>query len=342
MELQTIWFFVWGLLWAVFFMLDGFNFGIGSLMPFLAKKEMDKKIMVRAMGPFWDGNEVWLLTAGGVTFAAFPDVYAVMFSSLYAALMLVLFSLIVRGVGIEFRGKLDTPAWKRLWDTCIFIGSAAPAILFGVAFANIFRGIPFDGEGIYHGTLLTLLNPYGLLGGVLFLCLFLLHGANMLACKTKGVLHHSAVRTANRLWPVTLVVTVVFLIASWFATDLYDNYLASPVLFLFILLTALFLVGVKIFLVKNSFIKAWTASALTIVGATFFGIIGLFPNMFPSSINADFSLTAFNASSSPMTLKIMLGVVIIFVPAIIAYQSWAYRLFKDKITEESLAHEEGY
>jgi len=172
MELQIIWFFLWGLLWAIFFMTDGFDFGIGTLFPFIGKDDDEKRIMLNAMGPLWDGNEVWLITAGGVTFAAFPTVYAVMFSSLYSALMLILFALILRGVAFEFRDQVDDPAWCKIWDTCIFIGSVTPAVLFGVAFANIFQGIPIDGDGLYHGSLFTLLNPYGLLGGALFLCLF--------------------------------------------------------------------------------------------------------------------------------------------------------------------------
>ena len=157
MILQSIWFYLWGLLWAVFFITDGFDFGVGTLYPFLGKTDRDKRVMINSLGPLWDGNEVWLITAGGVTFAAFPLVYAVMFSSLYTALMLILFALILRGVSFEFRGKVDSPAWRRLWDTCIFIGSAAPALLFGVAFANIFQGLPLDENHLFQGNLLTLL-----------------------------------------------------------------------------------------------------------------------------------------------------------------------------------------
>ena len=167
MDLGTIWFVLWGVLWAVYFILDGFDLGIGSIMPFFAKSDEEKRIMYNAMGPFWDGNEVWLITAGGVTFAAFPRTYAVMFSALYTPLMLLLFALILRGVSFEFRSKVDSPGWRKLWDTCNFLGSFLPALLLGVAFANIFKGIPIDAEGILHGNLLTLLNPYGLAGGVL-------------------------------------------------------------------------------------------------------------------------------------------------------------------------------
>jgi cytochrome d ubiquinol oxidase subunit II len=342
MELQTIWFFLWGLLWAVFFMTDGADFGIGSLYPFIGKSDEDKRIMINSMGPLWDGNEVWLITAGGVTFAAFPTVYAVMFSSLYSALMLILFALILRGVSFEFRGKVDHPKWRKIWDACIFIGSFAPALLFGVAFANIFRGLPIDGEGLFQGTLLSLLNPYGLLGGVLFVVLFMVHGALWLAIKSSGTRHQKAMAVANKLWPVEVGVAVIFLVASLFSTRLYDNYLAQPAFFLVILVTVLSLLGIKWFLVKKAPFKAWFASALTIVGATFYGVIGLYPNMFPSSIDDRYSLTAHNASSSPLTLKIMLIVVLLFIPVVIGYQVWAYKLFSGKIEAEELDYDESY
>jgi len=338
MELQTIWFFLWGLLWAVFFMTDGFDFGIGMLYPFLGKTEDEKRVILNSVGPLWDGNEVWLITAGGVTFAAFPLVYAVMFSSLYSALMLILFALILRGVSFEFRGKVDSPAWKKVWDTTLFIGSFVPALLFGTAFANIFQGIPIDVQGIYRGTLFTLLNPYGILGGLLFLLLFLLHGALWLSIRSEGGLREKASGTAEKLWPVLLSVAVVFLIASWVKTDLYENYLEHPVLFIEILITVLALLGIRVFLAQKAYFKAWFSSALTIVGATFFGIIGLYPNLFPSSIDKAFSLTANNASSSPLTLKIMLIVVVIFIPIVIAYQVWVYTLFRHPVSEEDFTY----
>lgn len=338
MDLQSIWFFLWGLLWALYFMTDGFDLGIGALYPILGKTDQDKNTMINAMGPLWDGNEVWLLTAGGVTFAAFPLVYSVMFSSLYTALMLILFALIIRGVSFEFRNKVEHPAWKKVWDTCIFVGSIAPAILFGVAFANIFQGIPIDGEGLYLGNLFTLLNPYGLLGGVLFLLLFVQHGANWIIIRSEGDLHDRALKLAKSIWPVLTVVAVIFLVASWFATPLYQNFLARPILFAVILVTVAALLSVRLFLSQENGFKAWFASALTIVGATFFGVIGLYPNLFPSSIDPAFSLSAHNASSSPLTLKIMLVVVILFVPLVLAYQIWTYHLFKGKVKQEDLIY----
>ena len=338
MVLETIWFFIWGLLWAVFFMTDGFDFGVGMLYPFLGKTEADKRAMINSIGPFWDGNEVWLITAGGVTFAAFPKVYAVMFSTLYTPLLLILFALILRGVAFEFRGQIDHPVWKKIWDICIFVGSFAPALLFGVAFANIFRGIPFDGQGLYHGNILKLLNPYGLLGGILFLLLFVLHGANWLALKTKGRLKVDAAKVAVKVWLALIPVAVIFLIASKFATSLYLNYLETPAFFLVIVISVVALLSVGFFLFIESNFKAWCASAVTIVSCTFFGIIGLFPTLFPSLLNPEFHLTAFNASSSPLTLKIMLFVVVVFIPIVIAYQMWTYRLFKGVLPEDEMEY----
>jgi cytochrome d ubiquinol oxidase subunit II len=253
--------------------------------------------------------------------------------------MLILFALILRGVSFEFRGKVDHPAWRRVWDACIFVGSLVPALLFGVAFANIFRGLPLDGDHLFQGNLLTLLNPYGLAGGVLFVLLFLVHGALWLAARTEGDLHDRAARTAAVLWPLELIMAVVFLIYSAVATNLYANYLAQPLLFAVILLAVVGLLGIRYYLSKRQYFRAWFASALTIMSATFYGVIGLFPNMLPSSIDPEFSLTAFNGSSSPLTLKIMLMVVLLFIPVVLAYQIWAYGLFKHKLTPADLEME---
>jgi cytochrome bd ubiquinol oxidase subunit II len=336
--LETIWFILWGVLWAVYFMLDGFDLGIGSLYPFLGREPADKSAMLRAMGPHWDGNEVWLITAGGVTFAAFPGTYAVMFSALYSPLLLLLFGLIFRGVAMEFRSQVESPTWRGFWDLCLFLGSVVPALLLGVAFANIFQGIPIDKEGVYHGTLFTLLNPYGLAGGALFVLLFAVHGALWLCVKTEDALQSRAVSTAASLWVIELIVAVVFLIFSWFATDLYKNYLKSPALFLILVVTVIALLGIRIFIAKKQYWKAWAASAVTIAGATAFGVAGLFPRLLPSSISPEFSRTIHNTASSPYTLKIMLGVALVFVPLVIAYQVWSYILFKDKLTGEDTAH----
>jgi cytochrome d ubiquinol oxidase subunit II len=340
--LGTIWFLLWGVLWAMFFMLDGYDLGLGTVMPALAKTDQERKQVYRAMGPFWDGNEVWLITAGGVTFAAFPATYAVLFSGLYTPLMLILFALILRGVTFAFRGKVDDPKWRRTWDLCLVLGSFLPALLFGVAFANIFKGLPIDGEGIYQGTLFTLLNPYGITGGLLFVSIFAMHGSLWLTTKTAGELQARAGAMAKKIWPLVLVLAVIFLLASQRVTNLYDNYLAHPVLFLIPLVAVFALLSTRVFMAISSWWKAWFTSALTIVSTVLFGVVGLYPNLIPSSLDPKFSMTVANSSSSPLTLKIMLGVALTFVPIVIAYQVWVHYLFKDQLSDDEVAYEEGY
>jgi len=342
MDLGTIWFILWGVLWAVYFILDGFDLGLGTLLPFLAKTEDEKRIFYNAMGPFWDGNEVWLITAGGVTFAAFPTTYAVMFSGLYSALMLLLFSLIIRGVCFEFRSKVESPGWKKLWDTCLFIGSFAPALLLGVAFANIFKGIPIDQDHIFQGTLFTLLNPYGLAGGILFVLLFAHHGALWLAIKSEGGLRERAFAMAGKIWPIMAGWIVLFLVFSMFATNLFSNYLRWPLLLAILLIPVGGLVLTKVYAAKARAWAAWGASAAVIGGTALFGVMGIFPALLPSSLNPAFSMTIENSASSPLTLSIMLGVALVFVPVVIAYQIWNFRTFRHPVTKDDLDYEEAY
>lgn len=340
--LPTIWFILWGVLWAVYFMLDGFDLGIGMLRPFLAKNETESRIMLNAMGPFWDGNEVWLITAGGVTFAAFPGTYAVMFSALYSPLMLLLFALILRGISYEFRGKEDAAWWRKTWDACQFIGSFVPALLLGVAFANIFAGIPIDREGVFQGNLFTLLNPYGLLGGILFVLLFAVHGAIWLLTKSEGDLRERAAKTTKGLWLTLLLVAVLFLIYTWFRTSLWQNVLTKPVLLVLPLLSVAGLLLSRIFVAQGAWWKAWFSSCATIVGCTLFGVAGLYPALLPSSLDPAFSRTAFNTQSSPLTLKIMLGVALVMVPIVLIYQTWVYLRFSKPMALESLVEDESY
>lgn len=334
--LEIIWFAIWGVAWAVYFMLDGFDLGLGTIFPFLARGETEKRTLVNAMGPFWDGNQVWLVTAGGVTFAAFPRTYAVMFSGLYTPLMLLLFALILRGVAPEFRGKLDSAAWRRTWDTCLVVGSFLPALLLGVAFANIFRGIPIDAEGIFHGDLFTLLNPYGLVGGLTFVLIFAVHGLLWLTTRTEGPLQARAAALAKQLWLVEAALAVLFLAMTWFVTPLWQNVLAKPYLLVLPLLAVAGLFGARIFVGQGAWWRAWFASSALILGAVLFGVAGLFPNLLPSSLDPAASLTAFNSSSSTLTLEIMLGVVLCFLPVVIGYQTWVYLKFRGVITAKSM------
>ncbi len=342
MDLGTIWFLLWGVLWAVYFVLDGFDLGVGILAPVLAGTDAQKRILYNSVGPFWDGNEVWLITAGGVTFAAFPGTYAVMFSALYTPLMLLLFALIFRGISFEFRSKIDSAAWRKLWDVIHFLGSFLPALLLGVAFANIFQGIPIDQKGIFQGNLFTLLNPYGLCGGVLFVVAFVMHGALFLSCKTEGGLRDRSVAIAEKLWPALLIIAVLFLVYTAVATKLFANYLANPLLFAIVLLPVGGLVMQRVYIGQRRMLAAWTTSAVTIAGVALFGVIGIYPALLPSSLNPAWSMTIANSASSPLTLKIMLTVALTFVPIVILYQAWVYKTFSHKVTEKDLDYDEAY
>jgi cytochrome d ubiquinol oxidase subunit II len=342
MEFQIIWFVLWGVLWAVYFMLDGFVQGAGMLHYALGKSDGDRRVLINSIGPVWDGNEVWLITAGGATFAAFPTTYALMFSYLYTALLLLLFALIIRGVSYEFRGKGEGEGWKKGWDASIFIGNFLPALLFGVAFGNIFAGFPMDGAG-YHGSLLTLLNPYGLLTGVLFVMLFAVHGALYVSVKTRGDLQARSAAMAKKLWPALLSVAVAFLGYTNFATKLYDNYLSHPVLLIVPLLAVAALLGIRVFMAKEKLLAAFASSCLTILMVVGTGVTGLFPNLIPSSIDPAYSLTIYNSSSSTYTLRIMTVVAFIFVPIVILYKIWVYRIFRAPVTlDEVMENKEAY
>lgn len=336
---QVIWFILWGVLWGVYFMLDGFDFGVSMLQPFTAKNDAERRLVINSIGPVWDGNEVWLITAGGATFAAFPGTYAMMFSWLYTPLFLILFALIIRGVSLEFRGKSDSPLWRAAWDWALVIGSFIPALLFGVAFGNIFQGLPVDASG-YHGTLFTLLNPYGILTGLLFVSVFMMHGSLWLAFRSKGDIMTRTSGLAKKLWVSTTVLAVSFLIATAFATKLYNNYLEMPALIPIPLIAVIALLSAGFFILKGDIFKAFIFSCLTILMVTFTGVAGLYPNLIPSSLDPAYSLTIFNSSSSEYTLRIMTVVAFIFVPVVLAYQVWMYREFSYPISVEDILKDE--
>lgn len=340
--LETIWFLLWGVLWAIYFMLDGYDLGIGTLIPFLGKTDRDRRVMFNSMGPFWDGNEVWLITAGGVTFAAFPKAYAVMFSGLYIPLMLLLFALIIRGVSLEFRHQVDSPAWRRVWDWGATIGSFLPALILGVAFSNIFMGLPLDENGVFQGSFLLLFNPYGLVGGVLFVLLFAMHGALWLSIKSDGDLQQRAAATARRLWPVLAGVIGVFVVLTVFYTNLLANYLQNPLLLVLLAVPVLALMLMRQQIGREDWWFAWGLSAALIGGLTLFGVVGLYPALLPSSISPEYSITISNAASSTLTLSIMLGVTLVFIPIVAGYQFWLHKTFAHKITDKELNQDGAY
>jgi cytochrome bd ubiquinol oxidase subunit II len=340
MALQTLWFVLWGILWAVYFMLDGFDFGTGMLRVFLAKDETDRRVSLAAIGPVWDGNEVWLITAGGATFAAFPAAYASLFSFLYLPMLLILLSLIVRGVAIEFRGKHESPRWRSGWDWALALTSLTAPLVLGVGFGNIFQGLVFDAGG-YQGSFRGLFNPYALLTAVLFVLLFIQHGALWLVYKTEGALAQRSGGVAGALWFVVLAVAAGFLLLTGFATRLYDNYLSRPGWTIVPLLAVTALVGVKVFSSRSRPLAAFLSSCAAIVLVFATGLVGLFPNLIPSRLDPSASLTIYNSSSGPYTLRLMAIVALVFVPIIIVYQLLVYRFFRGKTTQGDVSEDAG-
>ncbi|WP_405432723.1 cytochrome d ubiquinol oxidase subunit II [Micromonospora sp. NBC_00617] len=324
MELTTIWFLLVAVLFTGYFILEGFDFGVGMLLPVLGRDDRERRVLINTIGPVWDGNEVWLITAGGAMFAAFPEWYATLFSGFYLPLLLILLALIARGVAFEYRHKRPEASWKRRWDTAIVVGSLLPAILWGVAFANILRGVPLDADHEYVGGLLDLLNPYALLGGATTLALFLTHGAVFLALKTTGDIRERAGALAVRLGVGAAVLAVGFL--SW--TLSIRSSAAAVVLAVgaaLALLGALAAARVR----REGWAFTGTAVAIGLAVATLFA--ALFPNVMPSTLDAAGTLTATNAASTPYTLKIMTWVAVIFTPIVLAYQGWTYWVFRKRI-----------
>jgi cytochrome bd ubiquinol oxidase subunit II len=331
--LHDIWFLLIAVLWVGYFVLEGFDFGLGVLLPFLGRNDGERRAMINAIGPVWDGNEVWVLVAGGATFAAFPNWYATLFSGFYLALFLMLVALIIRGVAFEFRGKRDSAAWRTGWDTAIFIGSAVPALLWGVAFANIVAGVPIDADKEYTGDLITLLNPYGLLGGVVTLTLFITHGASYVALKTDGALRARANKTMFFAGLVAAVAAVAFL--GWTAFGITAGTLGGASIAVSVV-AALALVGA---LIANRLGRegwAFLGTAATLAAAVVALFLHLYPNVMPSSTNAAWSLTVSNASSTDLTLTIMTVVAIVFTPLVLLYQGWTYYVFRKRVTSDRL------
>ncbi|MFI7705612.1 cytochrome d ubiquinol oxidase subunit II [Nonomuraea sp. NPDC049480] len=319
MELTTVWFVLIAVLWTGYFVLEGFDFGVGILLPFLGGDEGERRVIVKTIGPVWDGNEVWLLVAGGATFAAFPEWYATLFSGFYLPLFLILLALIVRGVALEYRNKSDS---TKGWDRAFFWGSLGPAVLWGVAFANMVRGVPLDAEHEFTGTLLTLLNPFALLGGAATLLLFTLHGAIFLALRTTGELRQGAIRIARTLAPLTIFVVMAFLIAA-------DG--GKPVWWAAVVLAAAGLAGALVATLRGRDGWAFAASAVAIIAVVAALFTGLWPNVLPALDPAN-SLTVINAASTPYTLTVMTWVAAIFTPVVLAYQAWTYWVFRRRLT----------
>ncbi|MFD0254054.1 cytochrome d ubiquinol oxidase subunit II [Streptomyces sp. NPDC127113] len=330
MELHDIWFVLIAVLWTGYFFLEGFDFGVGVLTKLLARNRPEKRVLINTIGPVWDGNEVWLLTAGGATFAAFPEWYATLFSGFYLPLLVILVCLIVRGVAFEYRVKRPEENWQRNWETAIFWTSLIPAFLWGVAFGNIVHGVKIDRDLEYVGTVWELLNPYALLGGLVTLTLFTFHGTVFTALKTVGEIRERARVLALRVGLVTAVLALVFLV--W--TQAHSGNGKSLVA-LVVAVAAL----VAALVANQAGREGWSfaLSGGTIVAAVAMLFLTLFPNVMPSTLNPDWSLTVTNASSSAYTLKIMTWLAVIATPVVLLYQGWTYWVFRKRIGTQHLA-----
>lgn len=329
MDLNTVWFILVTVLFIGYFILEGFDFGVGILLPFLGKEDGERRLIINTIGPVWDGNEVWIITAGGAIFAAFPHWYASMFSGFYLALVLMLLALIVRGVAFEFRSKDKNTRWRSWWDGMIFVGSVVPALLWGVALGNLLRGVPIDQTMTYTGTFFYLLNPYALLGGLVSLLVFTLHGAIYLALKVESPVMDRAAAAIKKVGPVATVLIFTFVVASYFFTDAFTRRGINPGVIPIAAGGSLLAVGWMIH--RERFGWAFILNSLTILLSTTSIFISLYPRVMVSSLNPEWSLTIYNAASSPYTLRIMSIVALIFVPIVLAYQGWSYYVFRERL-----------
>jgi cytochrome d ubiquinol oxidase subunit II len=333
MILNVIWFILIAILYIGFLILEGFDFGVGILLPFLGKEDTERRAIINTIGPHWDGNEVWLLTAGGATFAAFPHWYATLFSGFYLPFFLLLVALIIRGVSFEFRSLDEKPFWRSFWDWAICISSLIASLLIGVTFANLARGIPIDANMQYTAGFFNLLNWYGLLGGITAILIFSLHGAIFLCMKTEGNLVERAGRATGKLWLPATIMVFLSIIGTYLATDIFNH--AGVAGIAMTVLTALAILLTGYFLVRTQDRKAFIMTTLTILTLFATVFIIMFPRVIISSLSPEWSLTIINAASSPGTLRIMTIVAVIFVPIVLIYQGWSYYIFRKRVTTKT-------
>ena len=329
--LQAIWFLLICVLWLGYFVLEGFDFGVGMLVRRVGRTDAERRAVIHTIGPVWDGNEVWLIVAGGATFAAFPQWYATLFSGFYLALFLILGALIVRGVAFELGGTRDERRWRTGWEWALIVGSALPALLWGVAWANIVHGVPIDRSGEFTGDLLDLLGPYALLGGLSTLVLFVAHGAIFLALRTKAELEVRARAIAVRLTPVAAIVTVAFL--AWTIVDQGDRGGVEVASAALAVVAGLVIVAAA-FLVRRD--QRWAFAATTGAIVAFFAalFVDLYPNAMVSSTDEAFDLGLADAASSDYTLKVMTVVAVVLLPFVLLYQAWTYWVFRHRVGAE--------
>ena len=329
MDLSVLWFWIVAFLFVGYFVLDGFDFGVGMSLPFLGRDDTDRRVLINTIGPVWDLNETWVIVAGASLFAAFPEWYATLFSGFYLALLLILLALIARGVSFEYRHQRPESRWKRWFDGMIIVGSAVPALLWGVAFANIVQGVPLDADHNYTGTLFDLLNPYALVGGLTTLLLFFTHGVVFVSLKTEGDLRERARRLAARAGVITIVVAAGFLVWTGLA-------FGTLWFWIFAAVAALALIGGWLANARGAEGTAFTLLAITVAAAVLALFASLFPDVMPASNDAANSLTVANASSTTYTLTVMSWLALVALPLVLLYQGWTYWVFRKRVTRASI------
>ncbi len=334
MGLQIVWFVIIAFFWTGFFVLEGFDFGVGALHTVVGKTDLERRVAINTIGPFWDGNEVWLIVAGAATFAAFPDWYATWFSALYLALVLVLFALIIRGISFEYRGRIQTARWKATWSVALTVGSLLLPLLFGIALGDLLYGLPIDSSGEYTGNFFDLLTPYGIWVGITLLSLTLLHGSTFLTLRTTGVVYERARRLAMPFALIAIVTVSVFTIWTQVLSDQGD--IPGP-------LQAIPVIAIvaAAWAVRDRHDGwAFTATAIAIALSVISIFIDLYPNVMVSSTSSDNNLTVSSAASGNYALKVMTVVALLVTPVVLAYQIWNFYVFRHRIASPKVSSEQ--
>ena len=336
MSLNTVWFVLVAVLFVGYFFLEGFDYGVGMLMPLVGRTDRERRAVIATIGPVWDANEVWLITAGGAIFAAFPNFYATLFSGFYLALALLLTALICRGVALEFRSKDANPRWRALWDGLVVFGSIVPPIVWGIAMGNVLRGLAINGQMNYVGTFWGLLNPYALVGGLAALLVFALHGALYLTLKTTDALQRRARQMAFRIGGAATGVYFLFVVLSYFYTPFPSRLGLDPGVIP--VLAGLTMISVRFLLQRNLYGWAFAMNGAAIVFSVGTVFAVLYPDLIFSTLNPHWSLTVFNAASNAYSLRVMTLLAVSALPLVLAYQAWTYWVFRQRVTLKQPFH----
>ena len=338
MDLQILWFLLIGILLTGFFFLEGFDYGVGMLLPFMGKNDTERRMIMNSIGPFWDANEVWLIAAGGSLFAAFPTWYATMLSGFYPEMFLILFALIIRGAAFEFRSQHESLRWRGFWDWMIFVGSLLPGFFWGVVIGNLMHGVPINAQGDYAGTFLTPFNPFALLVGLAFDTFFLLHGAIFLSLRETGELVKRSQRVVPFIWIVNLVVIALVVITGFTATNVFKQALLNPRIVPLDYVILASLIALLWLNARGRSGWAFAMSFVVIISSAAIVVLCLFPTVMVSSLNPAWSLTIRNASTNPYSLTVLSWIGLTIIPFVMIYQAWNYWVFRKRIEPHAIGH----